>query len=279
MEKKMTLDIQKYKKFAFMQLQGRWKPAVLGTLISVLLLFVFSYFQTKTPGINYAELMTVPSEQLFSMLQESASGSSLYFILDIIETIVDFIVEMVLVSFFLIFSRSPDPVSLKNYFDGYNKWARAILCGLWKLLWTFLWGLLAIPLIVIFVIIISCFSNFDGPDSVNYTICMILLLIGFIPMFIKTIEYSFAFFFAAEFPEVGIRKSLRLSITIAKGHRWEIFVLNISFIGWFILSILTFAIGFLWCLPYYYMTLTNAYHALLQDALETGKIKPEELNS
>lgn len=275
----MTLDIQKYKKFAFMQLQGRWKPAVLGTLISILLLFIFSFFQSKTPTINYSELMTVPSEQLLSALQESASGSGVGFILELLKTIVDFIVEMVLVSFFLIFSRSPDPVSLKDYFEGYNKWARAILCGLWKLLWTFLWGLLAIPLVVIFVIVISCFSNFSGSDTLNYTICYILLFIGFIPMFIKMIEYSFSFFFAAEFPEIGIRKSLRLSITIAKGHRWEIFVLNISFIGWVLLSILTCGVGFLWSLPYYYMTITNAYHALLQDALETGKIKPEELNS
>lgn len=275
----MTLDIQKYKKFAFMQLQGRWKPAVLGTLISILLLFIFSFFQSKTPTINYSELMTVPSEQLLSALQESASGSGVGFILELLKTIVDFIVEMVLVSFFLIFSRSPDPVSLKDYFEGYNKWARAILCGLWKLLWTFLWGLLAIPLVVIFVIVISCFSNFSGSDTLNYTICYFLLFIGFIPMFIKMIEYSFSFFFAAEFPEIGIRKSLRLSITIAKGHRWEIFVLNISFIGWVLLSILTCGVGFLWSLPYYYMTITNAYHALLQDALETGKIKPEELNS
>ena len=275
----MTLDIQKYKKFAFMQLQGRWKPAVLGTLISILLLFIFSFFQSKSPTINYSELMTVPSEQLLSALQESASGSGVGFILELLKTIVDFIVEMVLVSFFLIFSRSPDPVSLKDYFEGYNKWARAILCGLWKLLWSFLWGLLAIPLIVIFVIVMSCFSTFSGSDTVNYSICTFLLFLGFIPMFIKMIEYSFSFFFAAEFPEVGIRKSLRLSITIAKGHRWEIFVLNISFIGWVLLSILTCGVGFLWSLPYYYMTLTNAYHALLQDALESGKIKPEELNS
>ena len=274
----MTLDIQKYKKFAFMQLQGRWKPAVLGTLISILLLFIFSFFQSKSPTINYSELMTVPSEQLLSALNESASGSGVGFILELLKTIVDFIVEMVLVSFFLIFSRSPDPVSLKDYFEGYNKWARAILCGLWKLLWSFLWGLLAIPLIVIFVIIMSCFSTFSGSDTVNYSICTFLLFLGFIPMFIKMIEYSFSFFFAAEFPEVGIRKSLRLSITIAKGHRWEIFVLNISFIGWVLLSILTCGVGFLWSLPYYYMTLTNAYHALLQDALENGKILPEDLN-
>ena len=167
---------------------------------------------------------------------------------------------------------------MKSYFDGFNKWGRGILCGLWKLLWTFLWGLIAIPICVGFTILIALTGDLFS-DGVLLLLLTIVMIIGFIPMFIKLIEYSFAVYFTAEFPELGIRKALRLSISIAKGHRWEIFVLNISFIGWFILSILTFAIGFLWCLPYYYMTITNAYHALLQDALETGKIKPEELNS
>ena len=97
-------------------------------------------------------------------------------------------------------------------------------------------------------------------------------------MFIKSIEYSFIFFFASEFPEVGIRKALRLSITITKGHRWDIFVLELSFIGWILLSIISFGVGACWVIPYYYLTLTNTYHALLQDALEGGKVLPEDLN-
>ena len=106
----------------------------------------------------------------------------------------------------------------------------------------------------------------------------IAIIIGLIPMLLKSIEYSFATFFTAEFSELGIRKALRHSITITKGHRWDIFVLELSFIGWFLLSFISFGVGFFWILPYYYMTQTNTYHALLQDALENGKILPEDLN-
>lgn len=275
----MNFDIEKYKRFSLMQLKGRWRPACLGTLISIALLCIFSVSQTKNPSIDYVSLMSASSDQLLSALQQSGSYSPASLILSFLETIMDFIVEIVLVSFFLIFSRSPDPVSLKNYFEGYNKWARGILSGLWRLLWTFLWGLLAIPLVVVFAIIISFFTEFETPNALNITLCIIILLIGFIPMFIKSIEYSFSFYFASEFPEIGIRKALRMSITITKGHRWDVFLLQLSFIGWFILSFATFAIGFLWTLPYFYMTMVNAYHALLQDALESGKIKPEDLDS
>lgn len=273
----MTFDTKKYKKFALMQLQNRWKPAILATLISLLLICVFSFTNSKTPSLDYNALMTASTEELLNTLQNSGN-TGLAFILDFLETIVSFIIEIVLVSFFLIFSRSPDPVSMKNYFDGYNKWAKGILNGLWKLLWMFLWALLAIPVLMLCAFLVV-FLPFELSLTARIISASIALCIGFIPMFIKALQYSFSFFFAAEFSELGVRKALQLSICIVKGHTKDVFILNLSFIGWFFLSILTFGIGFVCYTPYYYMTLTNAYHALLQDALESGKIKPEDLNS
>ena len=275
----MTFDRKKYKTFALMQLQGRWKPAVLATLISLLLLMVFSVTQNQTSDLSFSQMLELSEQQLLEYFQSNPQYSAPGIILSIIQTIMDFIVDIVLVSFFLIYSRSPDPVTLKNYFEGYNKWARGILCGLWKLLWTFLWGLIAIPVCTAFIFIIALMSNsYEFSPTFQLVLLTIVLLIGLIPMFIKSIEYTFATFFTAEFSEIGIRKALRHSITITKGHRWQIFVLELSFIGWLLLSCISFGIGFCWSLPYYYMTLINTYHALLQDALESGKIKPEDLN-
>ena len=273
----MTFDRKKYKSFALMQLKGRWKPAVIATLISIVLLSIFSVTQKQTADLSFSEMTQLTEQQLWDYVSSNPQYSAPGIIISIIQTIMDFIIEIVLVSSFLIFSRSPDPVSIKNYFEGYNKWGRGVLCGLWRLLWLFLWGLIAVPVFVIFSLVIS-FIPVQLTITASYTIAPIIFFIGCIPMLIKSIEYCFAFFFVSEFPEVGIRKALRLSITIAKGHRWEIFVLDLSFVGWFLLSILTMCIGFLWILPYYYMTLTNTYHALLQDALEKGKINPEDLN-
>ena len=272
----MTFDRPKYKSFALMQLKNRWKPAIIATIISVIILVLFSVSQRQTSALSTSQLRDLTTEQMADYILSNPMYSAPGIILSTIETIINFVIEMVLVSFFLIYSRSPEPVTMKNYFEGYNKWARGILCGLWRLLWTFLWGLLTIPLLGLFILFIM-FSKIQFTYEMVTSITPFIMIIGFIPMFIKGIEYSFAFFFAAEFPDIGIRKTLRLSITLAKGHRWDIFVLELSFIGWILFGIITFTIGFVYVLPYYYMTFINTYHALLQDALESGKIKPEDL--
>ena len=272
----MTFDRKKYKSFALMQLKGRWKPAVIATIISILILMIFSVTQNQTSDLSFTEMMNLTEQQLLAYIQSSPQFSVPGLLLSLIETIMDFIIDIVLVSFFLIYSRSPDPVTLKNYFEGYNKWGRGVLCGLWKLLWIFLWALIAVPVCLGYIFVAALLSI----ESVTLQLVLlpVFLIIGLIPMLIKSIEYSFATFFTAEFPELGIRKALRHSITIAKGHRWEIFVLELSFIGWFLLGFISIGVGFFWILPYYYMTMTNTYHALLQDALENGKILPEDLN-
>jgi uncharacterized membrane protein len=43
------------------------------------------------------------------------------------------------------------------------------------------------------------------------------------------------------------------------GHKWEYFVLYLSFLGWFILSGFTMGILDLWVLPYYNLALANFY--------------------
>ena len=278
----MTFDRPKYKSFALMQLKGRWKTAIFATLISIILLSIFSVTQKQTSDLSYSQIAALSEQQLLEYINSNPMYSGAGFVLSLIYFIINSIVEIVLVSLFLIYSRSPEPVRLKNYFEGYNKWARGILTGLWKFLWLFLWGLIAVPVIIAFAFILALTgigSNMTlDTIATIHLISPIILFISLIPMLIKSIEYSFIFFFTAEFPELGIRKALRLSILLAKGHRWDIFKLDFSFIGWFLLGCLSLGIGFLWILPYYYMTMTNTYHALLQDALESGKIHPEDLN-
>ena len=51
----------------------------------------------------------------------------------------------------------------------------------------------------------------------------------------------------------------------------------LSFLGWDFLSLCTLGILELWLAPYKNMTYTNAYHALMKEALESGRIRPEDL--
>ena len=46
------------------------------------------------------------------------------------------------------------------------------------------------------------------------------------------------------------------------GHKAELFLLDLSFLGWWLLSCLTAGIGFLWLAPYYRATKANYYRKL-----------------
>ena len=50
-----------------------------------------------------------------------------------------------------------------------------------------------------------------------------------------------------------------------KGHRFEFFVLQLSFIGWAILAVLTCGIGFIWLEPYMQVTYVKFYESLIYE--------------
>jgi len=81
-----------------------------------------------------------------------------------------------------------------------------------------------------------------------FTFLWTLLLI--IPGIIKGYAYAMAPFIMAENPEMRPREALRASCEMMDGHKAELFFLELSFIGWGILSVLTLGIGSLWLNPY-----------------------------
>ena len=81
-----------------------------------------------------------------------------------------------------------------------------------------------------------------------------LLLV--IPGIIKSYAYAMAPFIMAENPEMPPRDALRASEDLMVGHKAELFFLELSFIGWGLLSALTMGIGSFFLIPY-----THAAHA------------------
>ncbi|MDI9215114.1 DUF975 family protein [Clostridium tertium] len=86
-----------------------------------------------------------------------------------------------------------------------------------------------------------------------------------IPGIIVAIMYSQAFFILAEDPDKGIVECLRESSKLMYGYKWNFFVLELSFIGWWLLAVLTLGIGALWVNPYQKVTETNFYLKLKYD--------------
>lgn len=93
-----------------------------------------------------------------------------------------------------------------------------------------------------------------------YTILWSLLLV--IPGLIKALAYSMSFYISKDHPEYSIDECIEASKRMMDGHKWELFVLELSFIGWILLSILTLGIGFLWLAPYMDTTIAHYYEEL-----------------
>ena len=97
------------------------------------------------------------------------------------------------------------------------------------------------------------FEDFAGSIAVYllttiFTILWTLLFI--IPGIIKAYAYSMSFYLKAKKPELSASESITLSSDIMRGKKLKLFFLEISFLGWALLSILTLGIGLFFLVPY-----------------------------
>ena len=75
-----------------------------------------------------------------------------------------------------------------------------------------------------------------------------LLLI--VPGIIKSFSYAMTPYIMVEHPEYSASEAINDSCELMRGHKWELFCLYLSFIGWAFLSVITCCIGFFWLEPY-----------------------------
>lgn len=75
-----------------------------------------------------------------------------------------------------------------------------------------------------------------------------LLLV--IPGIIMAYAYSMSVYISNDNPELQAMDCIKKSRELMNGHKWDLFVLDLSFIGWILLACLTFGFGFLFLQPY-----------------------------
>ncbi len=102
-----------------------------------------------------------------------------------------------------------------------------------------------------------------------------LLLV--IPGLVKALEYSMVPFILADNPDIPGSRARQISRIMTNGEKGAIFVLILSFLGWFILGSICFGVGLLFVIPYYQATITELYIYLRDRAIQTNQINPAEL--
>jgi len=93
------------------------------------------------------------------------------------------------------------------------------------------------------------------------------MLLFIVPGVILTYSYAMAHYILAEHPDYTATQALSESRQMMKGHKFRLFCLQISFIGWAILTAFTCGIGSLFLTPYmeaanaiFYLELAGDYY-------------------
>lgn len=120
--------------------------------------------------------------------------------------------------------------NVEELFSGFNDFSRTLVAGLLVSLYTFLWSLLLI-----------------------------------IPGIVAALSYSMTFFILSENPKLGAEDAITASKNMMMGHKGELFGLFFSFIGWWLLCLVTFGLALIYVLPYYECALTVFYQNLKQE--------------
>lgn len=120
-----------------------------------------------------------------------------------------------------------EEISVGNVFDGFKITGKALWLSIITSFFTFLWSLLLI-----------------------------------IPGIIKMYAYSMAPYILADNPELTAREALSRSKQIMNGHKFDLFVLQLSFFWWYMLAVITLGIGYIYVVPYVNSTTANFYNSI-----------------
>ncbi len=108
------------------------------------------------------------------------------------------------------------------------------------------------------------------------TFLWFLLLI--IPGIVMSYAYRMVPYILSDNPNIGYRRAVQLSTQMTKGHKFHMFLLDLSFLGWLVLGVLALFIGVLFVLPYINAANAELYLVLRRNAVETGISSNAELS-
>ena len=106
--------------------------------------------------------------------------------------------------------------------------------------------------------------------SVLYNIFLSLWTLLFvIPGIVKSYSYAMTFYILRDNPNMPANDAITESRRMMNGNKFRLFCLHFSFIGWLILSALTFGILLIWVIPYMQTAQAAFYESLKQPAIYT----------
>ncbi len=87
-------------------------------------------------------------------------------------------------------------------------------------------------------------------------------MLFYIPGIVAAYRYQFAIYNLCENPDIKITEAIEMSKMQTYGYKGALFVLDLSFLGWYILNVLTRGIAGIWITPYIQQTKLGYFYAI-----------------
>lgn len=127
--------------------------------------------------------------------------------------------------------KNDGKVELGDLFDGFKEaFTDSLILGLLQSIFIFLWSLLLV-----------------------------------IPGIIKSYSYAMSSFIQQDSPNKNWKQCLDASIDMMNGNKMQLFLLDLSFIGWYLVGALCLGVGIFWVIPYHQTARANFYMALVAE--------------
>ncbi|EEM08602.1 Integral membrane protein [Bacillus pseudomycoides] len=261
--------IGEMKREALQSLRGKWGLGVGSTLLYGILSYILSLFATLIVIIPFVLLFMLLGDSIDLFEGETVTiGFTVTFVI-----LYGLMMFMSLMSYgitaygytnvFLNISRRKG-ATIDALFEGFRGFRRMMNAAKAMIL-IFLYSGIWIPFVLL--IIVGLLGDETGDAGEGSAIAFfVLLFVSFIVIIIASFSYVMTYYVMIDNPEYGVLQAMKESKKIMKGHKMDLFLLWLSFIGWGILAMIPFGFGLLWLCPYISTTTAHFYQYVSEKA-------------
>lgn len=219
-------------------LSGKYQLFIISIILAVLSVSI-SYRQVIFTTRNGIELSIIPSlTSIIGILSTLFLASASYAVLDVIRL-----------------KRCHVKVGDNMIVFSNELFGKYILTAILKWLFIFLWSLLTI--VGVFVFIFGLVYVSEATSIIGYvamTIGLIMMIAGAVLTIMKEFSYSMTTYILYDDVQNGTyegpRSVIEKSTKLMNGNKWRFFCLQLSFIGWYLLTGITCGLIYFYTLPY-----------------------------
>lgn len=235
------------------------KAAKLVTLVFLLIQLGLNGLQLLT---NFLTSRTSGGGSISDALAADARNKAIVYIIMVIVGIVGVLLNIGYTRISLQIHRR-EPVRMDSLLEGFQIPGRVIglrlLRALLMLMWTYA---ILIPAIILLSIPITPLDRMTESDTWFVMYLVVLLIVAVAVSTAVSYRYWGATFILLDHPDYTVRECIRAATEMTRGHRMELFLLDLSLLPWNLLCILTAGILYIWKMPYIAAVYAGAYEEL-----------------